>query len=86
MHNNVEDDYMDAFLEDDCFHEDYEADILTGIATCPRCGYRWMLTSQQREQELAAHKSWEKMCVAWEEHEKDLPVRCQSPDDDGLPF
>lgn len=29
--------------EDECPHEEYEADILTGIAACDMCGHRWIL-------------------------------------------
>lgn len=36
--------------EEVCEHEDYDADILTGTATCYRCGYRW----SQTEAEIAA--------------------------------
>ena len=40
--------------EDECYHEDYEIDILTGIASCDGCGHRWMLTAKdfEREHEL----------------------------------
>jgi hypothetical protein len=30
-----------------CDHEDYEADILTGEASCHRCGHRWVQTNEE---------------------------------------
>lgn len=32
----------------DC--SEYEVDILTGIATCPDCGNRWVTSSEELEQ------------------------------------
>jgi hypothetical protein len=34
-----------------CDHEDYEADIITGIATCPNCGHWWIQTAEEIERE-----------------------------------
>ena len=51
----IDDPYdYDDDLEDECFHDEYEIDILTGIASCDYCGLRWMLTREQfeRQQEL----------------------------------
>jgi hypothetical protein len=46
-----EPDYGDDEPEDDCYHEDYEADILTGRATCNRCGHAWWQTKEELEAE-----------------------------------
>lgn len=43
-----DDDYS---TEDDCDHEDYEADILTGSARCCRCGHSWWQTKEEIEAE-----------------------------------
>lgn len=32
---------------ENCIHEDYEADILTGEAMCHRCGHRWIQTAEE---------------------------------------
>jgi hypothetical protein len=41
--------------EDDCIHEDYEIDILTGRATCDGCGETWTASDaqMQRHEELS---------------------------------
>jgi hypothetical protein len=41
------DHYDDDPREDDCDHDDYESDILTGDATCYRCGHRWIMTANE---------------------------------------
>lgn len=33
--------------EDPCDHEEYEADIMTGRATCTMCGYAWWQTTEE---------------------------------------
>lgn len=33
--------------EDDCTHEDYERDILTGRATCNSCDHHWYLSDER---------------------------------------
>lgn len=35
-----------------CDHEDYEVDILTGRASCWRCGETWWLSSDELKEEL----------------------------------
>ena len=42
-------DYNDE--PDECDHEDYDVDILTGRAHCYRCGDAWWLTGDQLSQE-----------------------------------
>lgn len=46
-----EDDHDDEPGEYDCYHEGYEGDILTGVATCWRCGHRWHMTQDEIEVE-----------------------------------
>jgi hypothetical protein len=46
----------------DCEHEEYEADILTGIASCDRCGHRWMQSFEEIEAEhmrIAAYQQYQ---------------------------
>jgi len=47
-----EDLYDDLYEDDPCDHEDRDVDILTGRASCWRCGEAWWLTTEQLEQEL----------------------------------
>lgn len=59
-----DDDIWDDPTRDDypCDHEDYEADILTGIATCDHCGHRWMQTHEEVEREIrhiARYQEWQ---------------------------
>lgn len=56
-----DDDYEDD-PRDDCEHEDYESDILTGIASCHNCGHRWMQTREEIEAEhdrIAAYQRYQ---------------------------
>ena len=46
--SNVTIDVMDQ-SNDGCEHDEYEADIMTGMATCLVCGDRWLLTPEQLE-------------------------------------
>lgn len=55
-------------IEDDCDHDDYEVDILTGRATCNRCGHRWFQTLEEMEREARrkdAYAEWEAAQNAW---------------------
>lgn len=65
-------DANDPYPEDDCDHEDYEADILTGMASCGRCGHRWMQTAQEIERERQAQIAYDAMCEAWEREQRSL--------------
>jgi hypothetical protein len=51
--------------EDECIHEEYEADILTGIASCDMCGHRWTLTDRQIEAESERIAAYEKEEAYW---------------------
>ena len=49
-------------IDDDCCHEEYEDDILTGIATCDQCGHRWLRGADEIEaeiQRIAAYQDYE---------------------------
>ena len=43
----------DDEFEDDCDHEDYELDILTGRASCAWCDHRWYLSKEEFERHAA---------------------------------
>ena len=66
MGDAADDVYDAAFRENDveeCVHEDYEIDILTGRATCDDCGHHWFATDAQMKahQELAS-RCYECVC------------------------
>lgn len=50
------DDYPEYAETNDCDHEDYDLDILTGRASCNHCDHRWYMSEQEfkRHQELVA--------------------------------
>lgn len=56
-------DYDD--FEDESFHEDYEIDILTGIASCI-CGHRWMLTAQDFQRHHEMQVEYDRQVAEWE--------------------
>lgn len=58
----------------ECDHVDYEADILTGIATCA-CGHRWMQTAAEIAEERENQRAYEEMCTAWEREDRKLTNR-----------
>lgn len=62
-----DDDYWDDDdpREDDCDHDDYEADILTGIAMCHRCGHRWMQTNEEIAREIEHQAEYQRMQDRW---------------------
>lgn len=76
------DDYDEPYP---CDHIDYEADILTGIATCDMCGHRWMQTDQQRAAERKAQAAYDKMCEEWDRNPPEPPLTLQ-PTGDDIPF
>jgi hypothetical protein len=91
-------DWDDDEPEDDCCHEEYEADILTGIACCTSCGERWMQSPEECQRERERQAEYDKMCLEWEaEQARDFdPAACSRamigehpqppPADDELPF
>lgn len=42
----------DDYEEDECQHDDYEADILIGRATCNCCGHWWWQTREEIDAEI----------------------------------
>lgn len=72
--------YYDDEPEDDCWHEDYEVDIIMGTATCNFCHFSW----DQTEEEIAAECRRIAEYDEWQEREerrewwreKTYPVRC----------
>lgn len=80
-------DYDDA-PEDECYHEEYDVDILTGMATCTYCGHRWMLSQEDFEKMHQAQVEWDKQVEQWEA--EGLNVNEPSSDkvisDDEIPF
>lgn len=56
------DDYYDDEPEDECEHEEYESDILTGRASCDRCGHTWFLSDDEIANEIErirAYDEWQ---------------------------
>lgn len=81
-------DCEDCWSDDDgpeCDHDDYEADILTGIAACTRCGERWMQTREQIEAERRAQMAWDRQCEEWDK-EGWPPVPNMAQTGDEIPF
>lgn len=49
------DDDLDYFYGEydlDCWHENYDADILTGEAWCWRCQHKWIMTAEEITREI----------------------------------
>jgi hypothetical protein len=46
--------------EDECFHEDFEADI-NGRATCDYCGHSWWLSDEEIKAERELHAAYDQM-------------------------
>ena len=83
-------DANDPYPDDDeefCDHDDYEADILTGVATCVCCGYRWDQTAEEIERERQAQIAYDKQCEEWERETcPPMPKADIALTDDDLPF
>lgn len=79
--------YPDDGPEVGCDHEDYDADILTGVATCGLCGHRWTQTAAEIERERQAQVAYDKQCEQWE-RQTAPPLDKSDPSafDDELPF
>lgn len=56
------DDYESDDLSDECDHEDYEVDILTGRAECNRCPHSWYQTAEDIEREIERIREYD----AWQ--------------------
>lgn len=50
----------DEYPDEECFHEDYEADV-NGRASCCRCSHVWWLTSEEIERERQLHAAYDRM-------------------------
>ena len=57
--HEIEDDEL---ADEHCDHEDYDADILTGLASCGRCGARWVQTKEEIERQLRAQADYDAYC------------------------
>lgn len=66
MIDEPEDYYDDDPEEDICIHEDYEIDILTGIASCDDCGARWTATDEQYQHRIDMQAAWDRECARLE--------------------
>jgi hypothetical protein len=60
-----------------CDHTDYEADILTGKATCPDCGHWWLQSAEEIERERQAQIAYDKMIEEAEREERSLLGRAK---------
>jgi hypothetical protein len=72
-------DANDPYPDDDypeCDHVDYEADILTGEATCA-CGHRWMQTAEEIAFTRQMQANYDRQCEEWERQERSLSARFQ---------
>jgi len=79
----MECDCDDCMGIDDCDHQDYEADILTGIAMCGRCGFRWMQSAKEIEREREAAMAYDKHC---EGDGNEWRAGSKTPVGDDIPF
>lgn len=52
--------------EEDCDHDDYDSDILSGRAQCYRCGYSWWQTTEEIEAEFDRIRRY----AEWEEEQR----------------
>jgi hypothetical protein len=68
-------DGLDDEPEDDCWHEEYEVDILTGFATCAMCGHKWMQTAEEIAREIEAERAYDEMCREWEKERRSFNYR-----------
>lgn len=86
----------DDEYEEECLHEDYEADI-NGRATCCRCSYVWWLTDEEIEHERELHVAYDDMMLREERRERIRRIlhkvtwmwrrwRKPTPIDDEIPF
>lgn len=61
-------DYSDDDWEQDCDHEDYDADPISGRARCWRCGHAWYLTVEdirREERHEAAYAAIQRHDALW---------------------
>lgn len=74
-----DDDDYDDVPQDECDHDAYEIDILTGRAECSFCPHSWYLTSEEIEREIERQASYHEDCEREERRQwwRDLlwPIR-----------
>lgn len=51
---------------DECYHEDYESDILSGRATCNICGHSWWQSGEEIQSEIDRIRE----CDEWQRRER----------------
>ena len=74
MGDAADDVYDAAFREgadEECVHEDYEIDILTGRATCDDCGHHRIATDAQ----MKVHEELASRCYECEVNYADTPSK-----------
>ncbi len=54
-----------AALEDECDHEDYEVDVLTGRATCSTCPHVWTLSNLEWLRHSERQKRYDQEQAYW---------------------
>lgn len=64
---DADDPYPDDYPE--CDHVDYEADILTGEATCA-CGHRWMQTCEELAMLRQMQADYDRQCEQWDREQR----------------
>lgn len=60
---------MDEPEPEECWHEEFEADI-NGLATCGRCGARWWMTVTEIAREGELRTDYDKMIRRAERRER----------------
>ena len=65
MQNPLNDPEPDDEIEE-CDHDEYETDILTGRATCGMCGHHWFLSAAQLWREQQRQEAYDKEQRYWE--------------------
>ena len=85
----------DDEYEEECLHEDYEADI-NGRASCCRCSHSWWMTDDEIEHEREIHAAYDRMMSREERRERIRQLirplafwrrwRKPAPIDDEIPF
>jgi hypothetical protein len=86
----------DDEYDEPCEHDYWETDILTGIATCERCGERRMLSNEELQAQAEHEAAYNRMVDEWERRQwwRDLWDRIKAPfrlrrkpvNDDDIPF
>lgn len=79
---------MSDILEPECHHEEYDVDILTGMATCTDCGYRWLMSPEETEKLCRLQAECNKQMARLEAEGLDVnePSSNEVISDDGIPF